>query len=403
MNSTYFLLFMGGSIIFALLAARGTTLLKSPLVVGYIIAGAIMGPAILKLISNEQIASLDVVNTITLSFLGFGIGGELKFKELKKLGKSIIVIVIFEATAAFLLVGIATAFILNNIALGLIYGALASATAPAGTVDVIRQYKAKGNLTSTLYAVMGLDDIYGLLIYTLSIPIAIILLGGGNSPQHSSVLASLGHAGLEIVMEIGLGVGIGFVLSFIAKRIHDRVLLLLFTIGIILLNCGISQALELSPILMNMAVGIVVVNFNSVVARKIFTAVGDWSPPIYVWFFVLVGTRLDVHLITRYALLIAIYILARTLGKWGGAFTGAKISKAPASTIKYLGFTLLSQAGVAIGLALAASTALEELGMQLEAKQVMGVMTATTFIIMLIGPIMAKIALVKAGETHVKE
>jgi Kef-type K+ transport system membrane component KefB len=401
MSSTYFLIFMGGSILLALLLARGTTLLKSPFVVGYIIAGAIIGPAILNLISNQQIASMNVINTITLSFLGFGIGGELKFKELKKLGKSIFIIVIFEATAAFLFVGIATALLLHNIALGVIYGALAAATAPAGTVDVIRQYKAKGNLTSTLYAVMGLDDIYALLIYTISIPVAIIMLGGGQN--HPSVLVSLGHAGIEILLEIGLGTIAGFILVLIAKFIHDRVMLLLFTLGIILLNCGLSQQLEISPILMNMAVGIVVVNYNSVVARKIFTAIGDWSPPIYVWFFVLVGTRLDIHLISDYAILIVLYILARSLGKWSGAFSGAKLSKAPINTVKYLGFTLLSQAGVAIGLALAASTALEEIGLIEESKQVMGVMTATTFLIMLIGPILAKIALVKAGETHAKE
>lgn len=385
----------------ALLLAKGTSLLKSPLVVGYIIAGAIIGPAILKLINHDQIESMNVINTITLSFLGFGIGGELKFKDLKKLGKSIFIIVFFEATAAFLVVGIATSLILHNIGLGIIYGALASATAPAGTVDVIRQYKAKGNLTTTLFAVMGLDDIYALIIYTIAIPIALILLGG--SQVNLSVLNSLAHAGLEIVMEIGIGVLVGFILIFIAKKIHDRVMLLLFTLGIILLNCGISQMLNISPILLNMAVGIVVVNNNAVVARRIFAAIGDWSPPIYVWFFVLVGSRLDIHLISKYSILIVIYIFARSIGKWGGAFTGAKLSKAPAKTIKYLGLTLLSQAGVAIGLALAASTALEELGMISEAKQVMGVMTATTFLIMLIGPILAKIALVKAGETHAEE
>ncbi|MCF7793589.1 MAG: cation:proton antiporter [Candidatus Cloacimonetes bacterium] len=401
MNSTFFLIFMGGSILLALLLAKGTSLVKSPFVVGYIIAGAIIGPAVLSLINYQQIESMNVINTITLSFLGFGIGGELKFKELKKLGKSIFAIVFFEATAAFLVVGIATTLILHNIGLGLIYGALASATAPAGTVDVIRQYKAKGNLTTTLFAVMGLDDIYALIIFTISIPIAIILLGGGKA--HPSVLHSLGHSGIEIAMEIGIGVIVGFILIFIAKRIHDRVMLLLFTLGIILLNCGISQMLEISPILLNMAVGIVVVNNNAVVARRIFAAIGDWSPPIYVWFFVLVGTRLDIHLISKYSILILIYIFARSSGKWGGAFAGAKLSKAPSKTIKYLGLTLLSQAGVAIGLALAASTALEKLGMITEAKQVMGVMTATTFLIMLIGPILAKIALVKAGETHAEE
>jgi len=399
MEDQYLLLFLGGSILCSLLLAQGATLLKSPLIVGYILAGALLGPAVLDLVSKQQIASMSIINTITLSFLGFGIGGELRWSELKKLGKSIVLIVFMEATATFLIVGLVSGLILQSLPMGLIYGALASATAPAGTVDVIRQYKAKGNLTTTLYAVMGLDDIYALFIFTISIPLAIILLGG--SGPESSIPIALLHAGKEILFSLGIGVSIGFLLVKIASKIHDKVSMLLLTLGIILFSCGISELLEISPILLNMAAGIVAVNNNKLSAGKIFSALGEWSPPIYVWFFVLIGTRLDFLLISRYALLVVVYILARSLGKWSGAFAGAKLSHAPAATVKYLGFTLLSQAGVAIGLALAAAAALEKIGRHETALQVMGVMTATTFIIMLIGPVLAKIALQKAGETNV--
>ena len=399
MDSYYLLLFLGGSILLALILARGATLVKSPLIVGYIIAGALLGPAVLNLISNQNIVSLGVINTITLSFLGFGIGGELRWSELKKLGKSIVIIVLFEATATFLLVGLATGLLLKSVPLGLIYGALASATAPAGTVDVIRQYKAKGNLTSTLYAVMGLDDIYALLIYTISIPIAIILFGGSGAD--TAIGTALLHAGLEVLLAVGIGIVVGFILVLVGKLLHERVSMLLFTLGTILFSCGISEMLEISPILLSMAAGIVAVNKNKLVANKIFSSLGDWSPPIYVWFFVLIGTRLDFGLISKYALLLGIYILSRSLGKWGGAFMGAKLSGAPQNTVKYLGFTLLSQAGVAIGLALATAASLEKIGLHVPAQQIMGVMTATTFIIMLVGPIMAKMALFKAGETYV--
>lgn len=395
MTSNFLLVFLGLSALIALFFSRGATLLKSPLIVGYIIAGAILGPAVLNFIKFGQIVSLDIINTITLSFLGFGIGGELRWKELKKLGKSIVVIVIFEATATFLLVGITTALVLHSIPLGMIYGALASATAPAGTVDVIRQYKAKGNLTKTLYAVMGLDDIYALLIYTISIPLAVIFLGGKSD---LSIGQSLMHAGFEVIFSVSIGLVIGFLLVVLGKRIHDRSSLLIFTLGTILLSCGISRYLELSPILMNMAAGIVAVNKNKIVAGKIFNSLGDWSPPIYVWFFVLIGTRLNFGLIAQYSVLVVLYIVSRSLGKWSGAFCGAKISKSPSATVKYLGLTLLSQAGVAIGLALAAAATLEKMDLHNEAAQIMGVMTATTFLIMLIGPVLAKIALFKAGE-----
>ncbi|MCF7918531.1 MAG: cation:proton antiporter [Candidatus Cloacimonetes bacterium] len=396
MDLTFLLLFSGLAILSAFFSSKLVSLIKSPLIVGYIIAGAILGPAVLNVINTSEINHLEIVNVVTLSFIGFGVGGELRFTELKKLGKSIIVIVLMEATAAFLCVGIFCALVLNSIPLGLIYGALAAATAPAGTTDVINQYKAKGNLTTTLYAVMGLDDIYALIIYSLAIPMSIIMLGGSGADV--SVGAALGKAGLEVLEALGVGVLMGFIFSLGARRIHDHVSILLFSLGLILLNCGIAEKFDLSPILLNMATGIVLVNRSAINARKVFNSLGQWTPPIYLFFFLLIGTRLDFNLIYQYHLLIFVYIITRSLGKWSGAFTGSALTKAPANTRKYLGFTLLSQAGVAIGLALSAAQSLRVLSYSHEADQIMGVMAATTFLIMLFGPIITKIALVKAGE-----
>jgi len=393
-NSTFLLLFSGIAILTAFFSSKLAGLMKSPLIVGYIIAGAILGPAVLNIISPAEIDQLDIVNVVTLSFIGFGVGGELRFTELKKLGKSIIIIVLMEATAAFLMVGIVCALVLNSIPLGMIYGALAAATAPAGTTDVINQYHAKGNLTTTLYAVMGLDDIYALVIYSLAIPLSLIMLGG----VELSVPLALGKAGLEVLISLGAGIITGFIFSFGARRIHDHVSILLFSLGLILLNCGIASKFELSPILLNMATGVVLINRSAINARKVFNSLGQWTPPIYLFFFLLIGTRLDFSLIYRYIVLILVYIFARSLGKWSGAFAGSAISKAPEKTRKYLGFTLLSQAGVAIGLALSAAESLRKLNFLHEADQIMGVMAATTFLIMLFGPIVTKIALVKAGE-----
>ena len=396
MDTTFLMLFSGLSIIAAFLLSQGINLIKSPLIVGYILAGAILGPAILNLINLDQIQHLNIINVLTLSFIGFGVGGELRFSVLKKLGKSIVAIVLFEASATFLAVAGVTALVLHSLPMGLIYGALAAATAPAGTTDVIRQYRAKGNLTTTLFAVMGLDDIYALVIYSISIPLALIFLGGSSADI--SIPKALGEAGLEVAIAVGAGIAIGYIFSLGARLIHDRVSILLFSLGMILLNCGIAETYDISPILLNMAAGIVLVNQNAVNARKVFSALGNWTPPIYLFFFLLIGTRLNFNLIYDYSLLIIIYIISRSLGKWGGAYTGSLISKAPIMTRKYLGFTLLSQAGVAIGLALSAAKSLEKLNYHHEADQVIGVMTATTFIIMLFGPIITKIALVKAGE-----
>ncbi|MEA3475672.1 MAG: cation:proton antiporter, partial [Candidatus Cloacimonadota bacterium] len=397
-NLSFYLLFLGISILAALIFSRSATFIKSPLIIGYIVAGAILGPSIIGFISFEQIKSLQIVNVVTLSLIGFGIGGELRWKAIRKLGKSIIFILFFESFGAFLFVGIILSIFLKNIPIGIIFGALAVATAPAATVEVVRQYKAKGRLTTTLYAIVGLDDILALLIFVLAMPVALTFLGGANSGTATSVIHALSHAGLETLITILIGAGIGFILILFVKYIYERTILLLFSLGIILVNCGIAETLELSPILLNMAMGIVVVNYSAVNSRKIFSALGDWSPPMYVWFFVLVGARLDLPCLVKFIGLALIYILARSIGKWFGSFVGGQLGRAKTTVKKYLGFCLLDQAGVAIGLALAASKTLEKIGLVEYGAQIMSTITATTFIVMLIGPIFLKYALFKSGE-----
>ncbi len=394
MEQYLFLGFLGVSILMSILMAKGVSLFHAPMVLGYIFAGAVIGQAIYLFGLDVEYDTFDLINSITLSLLGFGIGTELKLKDLKKLGSGIIVIVIFEATMTFLVVGSIVYLVTHNISLGIIYGALASATAPAGTTDVINQYKASGNLTKTLYAVMGLDDIYALLIYSVAIPVAIILLGS----HEITVSQALIKAGIELILAISIGVASGFFIVWIVKKIHDNLIMLLFALGMLFLNCSIAIGLEISPILLNMCVGIVLVNRGSLLSRKMNASLSTWSPPIYVIFFVLIGTKLDFHMIYANWVMIGIYILTRSLGKWSGAFLGCKISKAPKLTTRYLGFTLLSQAGVAIGLTLATAHYLINAGYQTEAGQLVSIMVATTFLIMLAGPSSAKYGLKKAGE-----
>jgi Kef-type K+ transport system membrane component KefB len=277
---------------------------------------------------------------------------------------------------------------------------LASATAPAGTVEVIKQYKAKGKFTTTLYAVMGLDDIISLLLFTISLPLAIILLVGDTGGESVTILSALGTAGLEIFLSIGIGIVVALLVIWIAPKLHDRVNLMLFALAMILINCSIAEYYHLSPILLNMTFGIVLVNRSKLMAKKVFNVLGEWSPPMYVWFFVIIGTRLNVSMISKYALFVVLYIVARTAGKSLGVFLGGTISHAQTTIKKYLGLALMSQAGVAVGLALAAAKALEAKHLHEYAVQIMSTITATTFIVMVIGPIFAKIALFKSGETN---
>lgn len=167
--------------------------------------------------------------------------------------------------------------------------------------------------------------------------------------------------------------------------------------------CSLAQVYDISPILLTMSAAIVMTNRNGIITRKFAHALTQWSPPIYLMFFVMLGTKLDFGIIASYSLLIAMYIIFRSIGKFGGAYYGAKMADANPLVRKYLGFTLLSQAGVAIGLSLGASKILSDMQMQAQAAQVISVMTASTFLIMLVGPVLVKYGLGKAGELRQKD
>ena len=399
MQNYLILLFIGITILISVLIERGVAKIKSPAILAYILAGAVIGPGAFGLVSLEQVKYFDIINIITLSLIGFNVGTELRLPEIRKMGKSIIIIVLTETFMTWLLVFLGLSIILNSIPMGIIYGALAAATAPAGTVDVIRQYRAEGKLTSTLFAVMGIDDILTLIIFSISLPIARLMLLKGQFTLANSMF----HAVEEIFLSIGIGVLTGFLLYFIAKKIHDKSIILLIAIGTLFLHCGIAELLKISPILLNMSTGIVLVNKSSVISRKFSMIYSEWAPPIYLLFFALIGTRMNIFVIWKYLPIIMIYIFARSLGKWSGAYLGCTLGKTSKNIKNYLGFTLLSQAGVAIGLAYGAVKVLEEAKLYHFADQVINIMTSTTFLIMLIGPVLVKYGLKKAGELKVLE
>jgi Kef-type K+ transport system membrane component KefB len=264
---------------------------------------------------------------------------------------------------------------------------------------VIRQYQAKGELTSTLFAVMGLDDIFALILYSLAIPLAAIMLGSHDL----SVSAALMHAIWDIALEIVLGAAIGYILVWVGRYLYEQSLFLIFSLGSLFAMCALAEVFEISPILLTMSAAIVMTNTNAIITRKFTNALMQWSPPVYLMFFVLIGTKLDFGMIHSYVWVILVYILFRSLGKYFGARWGGNLAKSSLKVSKYLGFTLLSQAGVAIGLSLGAAKILTDLGLEYQAKQVISVMTATTFLIMLIGPILVKYGLSRANELKVKD
>jgi Kef-type K+ transport system membrane component KefB/predicted transcriptional regulator len=393
------LLLLGVAVFFGTAGARLFQKLRIPQVVGYIVIGLILGGSALKLISIEVVMSLSGFNLFALGIIGFTIGQELKLDIFRRYGKQFIIILVSEGVFAFLAVGLLTAvaayFIGNDlrhsIAMGVVLGAISSATAPAATVDVLWEYKTRGILTRTILAIVALDDGLSLLLYGFAASLAAVLLGGGYGSWATNLLMPF----WEILGAVALGLGIGLVLIFLTKRIEDSQMLLAFALSSILLGVGLSIILRVESILTAMALGATLVNFLPRRSKDVFDIVGKFSPPIYVLFFVLVGARLQIGSIPLWIIVLAaVYVFGRTLGKISGAWFGAYISNAPGQVRKYLGLCLFSQAGVAIGLSILAS---ERFGGSI-GETVILIVTSTTFLVQIIGPPFVKLGVKKAGE-----
>ncbi len=386
-----------------LLGAAGGVIfkrLKIPQVVGYIVIGIIIGQSGSRWLSVPVISSLEPVSSFALGLIGFLIGSELKGQVIRKYGKQFTGILLLESIVPFIVVSTLVTLIGTLIsgdlprsaALGLVLGSISAATAPAATTDVLNENRAKGPLTTMVLGIVALDDAVALVLFTVAGTIASALLGSTPLPITSQLLAIAYKIGGSVVF----GSLCGFLLSLIIKRVkNDDGRVLAFALGAIMLVTGISGFLHLDTILAAMAMGCFIVNFAPFSSRDLFALVDRFTPPIYVLFFVLVGARLNVRSITPlFAVFAAVYIIGRTGGKALGSHIGALVTGAPVSVRKYLKWCLLSQAGVAIGLSIAAGRLFpDSIG-----STVVLVVTATTFVVQIAGPICVKHGISRAGE-----
>lgn len=383
--------------------------LKIPQVVGYIVIGIIIGASGFKVLGDNLISALNPISTIALSLIGFLVGAELKIDVIKKYGKQFVGILIGETTVPFLVVciftGTASYLITKNVpyavSIGLLLGAICTATAPAATTDVLKEFHTKGPLTTTTLGIVAMDDAFALVAYTIAAAISSPMLEGKSVP----VLAQLGAITYEIFGSIILGLAVGFILTkIISGMMSDDGRVLGFSLGTIFLCTGVCElavfksgpvTLEFDHIMAAMTVGFYITNFSLPKTKNLFKLIDKYTPPIYVLFFVTVGAKLNVWKLKPLFILIAIlYVTGRTIGKSIGAKLGAWITKAPPTVGKYLPFCLLSQAGVAIGLSTAAGNDFKNtIG-----TEIMLIITATTFIVQIIGPICVKYGVTKAGE-----
>ncbi len=384
---TQYLLTLGIMLFTGLAFGRLAKLVKLPNVTGYLVAGLVFGPCFLNLFHAELLPSLDIISDVALGFIAFAVGSEFKLSYLKKVGSGPVIIAVFEAVMAVVVV------FLSLIALGypadfsLVLSSIAAATAPAATIMVVRQYNARGPLTDTLLTVVALDDAVALMAFGIA-SAAAQAIGG----QSTSILVTVMTPIIEIVGALGIGFALGLLFLFPMKYFKKDGNRLIIVCGFIFFAVGLANLLNLSSLLLIMAMGATLINVAKV--QNTIPRIADFvTPPIFLLFFVISGAELDASVLPTIGLVGVTYVVMRVAGKWLGAMLGAFIAKSPSVVKKYLGPTLLPQAGVAIGLSLIATESFPAYGAKIRAVILCG-----TFIYELIGPAVSKFALKAAGE-----
>lgn len=378
---------------FGFFMTRLTKLVKLPNVTGYILAGILIGPYCLNLIPKNIIGGLDFISDIALAFIAFSIGEFFKFSALKKNGARVIVITIFEALMASLIVFAVVYFILGlNLVISIVLSALASATAPASTVLTIRQTKSKGEFVDTLLQVIALDDIISLLAYSVAISIALASLSGGGAIGIGVVLMPI----LKNLASLAIGIVFGFILVLLMKAKYNSDNRLIVTICILFTFCAVSSLLSVSPLLGCMAIGTVYINCTN--DEKLFLQVNYFAPPVLLLFFVksgmgfdlsaLVSSSSSISLVPLWAIGL-IYFIMRIVGKYSGAYLGCLAVKKKKEIRNNLGLALIPQASIAIGLATLGARALGgDIG-----NALLTIVLASSILCEIIGPACAKLSL----------
>ncbi len=393
---------LGAAVTLGLYSGRLVRKTGLPSIIGYMLLGALMGVSVLKLFTGEHLGSLDFITDIALGFVAFTIGNELKISTLRSLGKSIGLIIILESMAALVVVAALVYAVTGDLVTALIFGSLAPATAPAGTVAVIKEYRARGKLSSSLYAVAGFDDGVAILLFGFTIAIARQILLTEAGLAGGGLFSGLARPAVEIAASLGVGGVLGLLYSTLLRKIDSNNNITALTFGFILLGAGLSAMFHLSLILVNMGIGFVLANTSR---QSILIGVNEQlrslMPLLFILFFFLAGAHLDFAALPALGLTGLAYITGRTMGKIGGSWLGAWLGKAPKVIRNNIGLGLLSQAGVAIGLSLLVSRefmAIDSPKARLIAASVVTTITATCILFEIIGPITARIALRNSGE-----
>lgn len=397
------------ALLFGLLLSRLAKLVKLPAVTAYLVAGVLIGPFVLGAldvpgvgITSDQIEGFGIISDLALGFIAFSMGNEFRLSQLKKIGKHATVIGILQAVITTVLVDAALIGLhfampeTLSLSAAIVLGSIATATAPAATLMVVKQYKAKGPVTEVLLPVVALDDAVGLVVFAVSFGVARSLNSSGINP-----LAIVFEPLIEIVLSLGLGFVMGLLFTFCEKFFHSRSKRMAVSVTFVMLTVAISSLkfevggihIGFSSLLACMMLGTVFCNICEV-SEELMERADRWTTPVLILFFVISGAELDLSVFADWTVVVVglVYILARSIGKYFGANGSARLTKADPNVIKYLGITLLPQAGVALGMA----TKAIELGP--EGEIVRNITLFAVLVYEIVGPFLTKIALSKAGD-----
>ena len=408
-QTTSIFLSLSIALLAGLLLSRLAKLVKLPAVTAYLISGVLIGPFVLGALNipgigiiSEQIEGFGLISDLALGFIAFSMGNEFRLSQLKKIGKQATVIGVLQALITTIVVDVALIALhfampdTLSIPAAIVLASVATATAPAATLMVVKQYKAKGPVTDVLLPVVALDDAVGLVVFAISFGIARSMGTAGVSP-----LAIILEPLLEIVLSLLLGFVMGLLFTLCEKYFHSRSKRMAVSVTFVMMTVAISSLkfevggihIAFSSLLACMMLGTVFCNICEV-SEELMDRADRWTTPVLILFFVISGAELDLSVFTQWTVVVVgiVYIFARSLGKYYGANISARMTKSDPSIVKYLGITLLPQAGVALGMAIKAI----ELGP--DGAIVRNITLFAVLIYEIVGPFLTKIALTKAGD-----
>ena len=408
-QTTSIFLSLSIALLAGLLLSRLAKLVKLPAVTAYLISGVLIGPFVLGALNipgigiiSEQIEGFGLISDLALGFIAFSMGNEFRLSQLKKIGKQATVIGVLQALITTIVVDVALIALhfampdTLSIPAAIVLASVATATAPAATLMVVKQYKAKGPVTDVLLPVVALDDAVGLVVFAISFGIARSMGTAGVSP-----LAIILEPLLEIVLSLLLGFVMGLLFTLCEKYFHSRSKRMAVSVTFVMLTVALSGLkfeiddihIAFSSLLACMMLGTVFCNICEV-SEELMDRADRWTTPVLILFFVISGAELDLSVFAQWTVVVVgiVYIIARSLGKYYGANISARMTKSDPNIIKYLGITLLPQAGVALGMAIKAI----ELGP--DGAIVRNITLFAVLIYEIVGPFLTKMALTKAGD-----